>query len=139
MTADTPPIKDYETLERIKGNIAPDNLENFNQNIFSIQKKYPEISNDLIEIELLSTIIKDLPASLRSNLFNLLTMELLKASKPISTFNLLTKIKRALQELPLESQKLLIDDMMIHHKGLNLDLDLYQATKMNLEMLEKQG
>jgi hypothetical protein len=135
----TPPIKDFETLERIKDNIAPVDLKNFNRNIALIQKKYPEISNDLIEIELLSTIIKDLPTGLRENLFNLLTLELLKVSKPIATFNALAETKKALQELPLESQKLLVEDMINHHQGLRLDHDMYQATKMNLEMLENQG
>jgi hypothetical protein len=135
----TPPFRDYEALERIKNNIVPVDLKNFNQNIALIQKKYPEIGNDLIEIELLSTIIKDLPTDLRENLFNLLTLELLKVSKPIATFNALAETKKALQGLPLESQKLLVEDMITRHKGLSLDRDMYQATKMNLEMLENQG
>jgi hypothetical protein len=29
--------------------------------------------------------------------------------------------------------------MITRHKGLSLDRDMYQATKMNLEMLENQG
>lgn len=130
------PIADQGSLNRIKDNIAPSDLKSFDQNIESIQKKYPEIGNDMIEIELLSTIIKDLESPVRQGLFMALTMELLKVSKPGAAFHSLAEIKRALQGLPIESQKLLIKNMISNQKGLKLDHDLYRATRINLEMLE---
>jgi len=129
-------MEDLSGLSRIKENIAATAHEVFEQEIIKINKKFPELKKDFIELELLSTIIKDLESPLRIELFKVLTVELEKLNKPSAAFNTLNEVKRALQNLPFNSQKLLIEDMVSQNKGLKLNQELYLATRLNLEMLE---
>ncbi len=138
MNTPLPTVRDFEALERIKENIASADPAQFDHDMDAIQKKYPQIGNDLIEIELLSTIIKDLETALRIELFNILTDELQKLSKPSAAFSALNDVKRALLTLPTQSQKIVLEKMVSQKKGLQLDPELYQATLINLELLENK-
>lgn len=129
---------DQDSFTRIKENIASADPVQFDRDMEAIQKKHPQIGNDLIEIELLSTIIKDLETPLRIELFNVLTDELQKLSKPSAAISLLNNVKRVLLTLPVQSQKTILEKMVSQKKGLQLDPELYQATRINLELLENK-